>query len=157
MITIAGKTTVLEAGFLNAFRATAYAAPASVYVGLFTTAPTDAGTGGTEVSGGAYARQAIAAGTGGAAAWNAPSGTPRQISNVNTITFPTPTADWAPAGTPVVAVGVFSSLAGAASTDLLYWTTTQADGSTAISKIIQTGDTVTIAGGNPGALIIRED
>ena len=36
----------------------AYTPPTTVYVALFTTATTDAG-GGTEVSGGAYARQAV--------------------------------------------------------------------------------------------------
>lgn len=145
---MAGKTNVLEGALLNhIFRATAYTAPTTVYVGLFTTAPSDAGTGGTEVTGGSYARASVVSSTGN---WAAPSGTPRQISNAGVITFATPSADW---GT-VTAIGLFSSLAGAASTDLLYWTATQSDGSTAISKIIQNGDTVTIA---IGALIIRED
>ena len=36
-------------------RAQAFTPPATIYVGLFTAAPSDAG-GGTEVSGGAYAR-----------------------------------------------------------------------------------------------------
>jgi len=64
-------------------RAQAYTPPATVYVALFTAAPSDAG-GGTEVSGGAYARQAVtlAAASGGAS------------ENSAEITFPTATADW---------------------------------------------------------------
>lgn len=141
---MAGKTNALEGNLLNhVFRATAYTAPGTTYVGLFTAAPTDAG-GGTEVTGGSYGRASV---TNNTSNWAAPSGTPRQISNSNAINFTTPTADW---GT-VVAVGLFdASTAG----NLLYWTTTQSDGSTAISKVIQNGDTVSIA---VGALIVRED
>jgi hypothetical protein len=64
-------------------RAQAYTPPATVYVALFTSAPSDAG-GGTEVSGGAYARQAVtlAAASGGAS------------ENSAAITFPQATADW---------------------------------------------------------------
>lgn len=40
-------------------RATAWTAPATVYLGLFSTATTDAG-GGTEAAGGSYARKAVA-------------------------------------------------------------------------------------------------
>jgi hypothetical protein len=49
----------LENALLNAtLRNTTYTSPATVYAGLFTTDPTDAGTG-SEVSGGSYARKAI--------------------------------------------------------------------------------------------------
>jgi hypothetical protein len=60
-----------------------YTPPATVYVALFTTATSDAG-GGTEVSGGAYARQAVtlAAASGGAS------------ENSAEISFPQATADW---------------------------------------------------------------
>lgn len=60
-----------------------------LYVGLFTTAPTQTG-GGTEVSGGSYARQAYQPTD---ANWNAP-GTDGDTSNKLAITFPSPTADW---------------------------------------------------------------
>lgn len=43
----------------HVFRATDYAEPATVYLALYTAAPSDAG-GGTEVTGGSYARNAIA-------------------------------------------------------------------------------------------------
>jgi hypothetical protein len=50
-----------------------------------------AGTAQVEVTGGAYARQQV---TQLDANWNAPAGTPLAISNVNAVTFPTPTANW---------------------------------------------------------------
>lgn len=53
------------------------------YLALFTTAPSEAG-GGTEVSGGAYARQAVTFG-------NPSSGT---MKNSAEIVFPTATASW---------------------------------------------------------------
>jgi hypothetical protein len=43
----------------HVLRNTSYTSPTTVYLALFTTAPTEAG-GGTEVTGGSYARQAIA-------------------------------------------------------------------------------------------------
>lgn len=43
----------------HVLRNVVYTSPATVYLALFTTATTDAG-GGTEVSGGSYARQAVA-------------------------------------------------------------------------------------------------
>jgi hypothetical protein len=49
----------LENALINAtLRNTSYTSPATVYVGLYTSDPTDANTG-TEVSGGSYARQAV--------------------------------------------------------------------------------------------------
>lgn len=83
-------------------RGQAFTAPATVYVSLHTTATTDAG-GGTEVTGGSYARTAVTAslanfaGTQGAGTTVASSGTSGQTSNNGAITFPTPTASW---GTP---------------------------------------------------------
>jgi len=51
-------TNYLETELLDhVFAGNAYSSPAAVYVGLFTAAPGEAG-GGTEVSGGSYARQA---------------------------------------------------------------------------------------------------
>lgn len=49
----------LENALINAtLRNTSYTSPATVYAGLFTSDPTDAGSG-SEVSGGSYARKAI--------------------------------------------------------------------------------------------------
>ena len=53
-------TNFLETEILDhVFGGNAYSAPATLYVGLFTAAPDDTG-GGTEVSGGGYARQSAA-------------------------------------------------------------------------------------------------
>jgi hypothetical protein len=85
----------LEDLVLNAtLRGTAWPAwtTGSHYVALFTAAPSDTG-GGTEVTGGAYARVAVsrAAGTWAAPADNAGA---QQTSNVAAVTFPSPTANW---------------------------------------------------------------
>jgi hypothetical protein len=74
----------------------------SCYVGLFTAAGLDDGTGFTECSGGSYARAATAAGD-----WASPGGTsPSSIANANAISFPLSTGAW---GT-VVAFGLFDAL-----------------------------------------------
>lgn len=108
---MAGKTNFLEAQFLNLIGRTQAAwKPSAVYVGLFTAAPSDAG-GGTEVSGGSYARVQVAQADSN---WTAPSGTPRAMTNVNAVTFPAPTANWG----SVTHFGIFdASSAG----NLLYW------------------------------------
>jgi hypothetical protein len=62
---------------------TSLAQPTTVYVALFTTDPTDAGTG-TEVSGGSYARVPVTFGS--------PSG--GLVSNDTLIEMPVATADW---------------------------------------------------------------
>lgn len=64
---------------------TAFTMPA-IWVALFTAAPSDAG-GGTEVTGGSYARKATAGTDWAAAAAGA-------TSNATTLTFVTPTASW---------------------------------------------------------------
>lgn len=87
--------------------------PTNIYVGLFTTAPTDS-TAGTEVSGGSYARVTVAAslanwaGTQSAGSTTASTGTGGTTSNNNAVTFPAPTANW---GT-IVAAGLFDSTSG---------------------------------------------
>lgn len=78
----------------HVFRNTAYTPPSAVYLGLYTSAPSDAGSG-TEVSGGGYARQAI---TFGAASGGA-------ISNTAAVQF---TASGGSYGT-VTHVGVFDA------------------------------------------------
>jgi hypothetical protein len=56
---MAALTDYLENALLNAtLRAITYTSPTTVYLALFTTATTDAG-GGTEATGGSYARQAV--------------------------------------------------------------------------------------------------
>ena len=138
---MAGKSQYLENAVLNWMKGTTFlTAPTTVYVALFTTAPSDdAGTSAVEVSGGSYARASITTSTGWSSISGAPSA-PAQISNGSTITFATPTGNW---GT-VVAIGIYdASSAG----NLLYW-------GTITSQAINTGVVASFAG---GALIITED
>jgi hypothetical protein len=103
------KSNFLENELLDHWLgAAAYTAPANVFIGLFTVAPTDAG-GGTEVTGGAYARVQVA---NNATQWPAASGGSK--SNANAINFAQASADW---GT-VVAFGIFDALT---SGNLLAW------------------------------------
>jgi hypothetical protein len=88
---------------------TAFGTLPTTYLALFTASGADDGTGFTEVSGGAYARVALA-GLFAAASGSAPS----TIANNATITFATPTADW---GT-IVAWGVYDA---ATAGNLLHW------------------------------------
>lgn len=82
-----GKSDALEQSQLNeALGATAYTAPATTYVALYSASPTDASAG-TELTGGAYARVAVTNNT-----TNWPAGNPK--SNGTTISFPPATADW---------------------------------------------------------------
>ena len=137
------KSQYLENALLNWLKGTTFpAAPATVYVALFTTAPSnDTGSGAVEVSGGSYARAAITTSSG----WSAISGggssaTPEQISNGSTVTFATPTANW---GT-VVAIGLYdASTAG----NLLYW-------NTITNQTINSGVQASFA---VGALVITDD
>lgn len=94
----------LENALLNhVFRNTSLTSPTTTYLALYTVSPSDAG-GGTEVTGGGYARQAITFG--------APSG--GAISNTSQVAF---TASGANFGT-VVAVGIFDASTGG---NLLAW------------------------------------
>lgn len=78
----------MEAAILNWLRGTALpAVPTNFYVALFTAATDDTNTGGTEVSGNAYARQPVSPASG---SWSAPT-TAGSITNVAAITFPTAT------------------------------------------------------------------
>ena len=102
------------------FRAQAYSFPATLYVGLYTVTPADAG-GGTEVTGGAYARVAVVsslanwAGTQAAASTTASSGTNGTTSNNAAVTFPAPSgANWG----SIVAFGIFDA---ASAGNLLVW------------------------------------
>lgn len=128
-------TDYLEGKVLNhVFGGTAYTAPTTLYVGLFTTAPSDSAAG-TEVSGGAYARQSAAMTVSGTS--------PTEADNDAAIEFPTATASW---GT-VTYAGVFDASTGG---NLLAYAqlTDPADFSTPLPKAITTGDIFRIAAGN---------
>lgn len=103
--------------------------PTAWFVGLFTAAPSDTG-GGTEVSGGNYARQPV---TFSVAAAGSPATT--TATNTATITFPTANANW---GT-ITHVGVFTLVT---SGTLLF------HGAVTVSKTIESGDTFQITAGN---------
>lgn len=104
---MAGFTDYLEDKVLNhVFGGTAYTAPSTLYVGLFTAAPSDTG-GGTECTGGSYARKDMAAMT--------VSGTsPTTATNGAAIEFVTATGDW---GT-VTHTGIFDASSGG---NLIAW------------------------------------
>lgn len=112
----------------------AYTPPASLYFGLLTVAPTDAG-GGTEVSGGSYARVAVTNNL-----TNFPAASSGVKQNASSITWPVATAAWGTA----VAVGIYDAASGG---NLLFWTTIT-------NKVIDTNDTVSIPANN---LTITED
>lgn len=81
------------------FRGQTFTAPATLYISLHTASCSDS-SGGTEVTGGSYARVAVTsslanwAGTQSAGSTSASSGTGGQTSNNAAITFPAPTANW---------------------------------------------------------------
>ena len=115
----------LENAVINAvLRNTTYTSPTTVYVGLYTTDPTDADSG-TEVSGGSYARTSVA--------FDAPSNGVTQ--NTADLTFPTATASW---GT-VTHIGLYDASTGG---NLLFHTALDT------SKAIDSGDIFKITTGN---------
>lgn len=122
---MAEMSNYLENALINeTLRGTAFTAISTPYVALFTTDPTDAGTG-TEVSGGSYARTA------------ATFGAPSNGASVTTadITFPTCTSSWGTVGW----IGIYdASTAG----NLLYHTPLDT------AKTIDTGDIFKISSGN---------
>jgi len=101
---------------------TSFTAPAAVYVGLYTVAPDDTG-GGTQVTGGSYARQA-------ATFTASSSGATSNSANIDFAGMPAAT---------VVAIGIFdASTAG----NLLLW------GTLTVNKTTDAGDTLRIATGD---------
>jgi hypothetical protein len=115
----------LENALINAvLRNTTYTSPATVYVSLYTTDPTDADTG-TEVSGGSYARTAVTFGS--------PSN--GVSTNSADVTFPTCTSSW---GT-VTHIGIHDA---STSGNLLFHTPLDT------AKTIDSGDIFKIETGN---------
>ena len=115
----------LENALINAtLRNTTYTSVATVYVSLWTSDPTDAGSG-TEVSGGSYARTSVT--------FAAPSN--GVTTNNADVTFPTATASWGTVGW----IGINDALSGG---NLLYHTALDT------AKAIDTGDIFKISTGN---------
>jgi hypothetical protein len=115
----------LENAIINAtLRNTTYTSVATVYVSLWTTDPTDAGSG-TEVSGGSYARTAVT--------FDAPSN--GVTTNSADVTFPTATGSWGTVGW----IGINDALS---SGNLLYHSPLD------VSKTVTSGDIFKISTGN---------
>jgi hypothetical protein len=122
---MAEMSNFLEDALINAtLRNTTYTSVATVYVSLWTSDPTDAGSG-TEVSGGSYARTAVTFG--------APSN--GVTTNDADVTFPTATASWGTVGW----IGINDALT---TGNLLYHTALDT------SKTIDSGDIFKISTGN---------
>jgi hypothetical protein len=122
---MAEMSNFLEDALINAtLRATTYTSVATVYVSLWTSDPTDAGSG-TEVSGGSYARTAVTFG--------APSN--GASTNSADVTFPTATASWGTVGW----IGINDA---ATSGNLLYHSPLD------VAKTIDSGDIFKITTGN---------
>jgi hypothetical protein len=122
---MAEMSNFLENALINAtLRNTTYTSVATVYVSLWTTNPTDAGSG-TEVSGGSYARTAVT------------FGAPSDGASLNSadVTFPTATASWGTVGW----IGINDA---ATSGNLLYHTALDT------AKAIDSGDIFKISTGN---------
>jgi flagellar hook-associated protein FlgK len=119
---MAEMSNYLENALINGtLRATTYTAPTTVYVGLYTSDPTDANTG-TEVTGGFYVRTAVTFG--------APSdGVTTKSAAVE---FPQATADWG-------VVGWIGILDASTSGNLLYHSPLD------VSKTISSGDVLRIS------------
>jgi len=150
---MAGKSDYLENKLIDhIFRGTAFIAPTNLYIGLFKLIPSDAG-GGTEVSGGSYARVQVACnGTNWAntqaSGTGVSSGAGGTTSNSVAITFPVPTGDWGAGGTNGQ-VGWFGIFDASSAGNLLYWAALTA------AKSINTGDAAPSYAA--GALTVTED
>jgi hypothetical protein len=122
---MAEMSNFLENALINAtLRNTTYTSVATVYVSLWTSDPTDAGSG-TEVSGGSYARTAVT--------FAAPSN--GVTTNSADVTFPTATASWGTVGW----IGINDA---ATSGNLLYHSPLDT------AKTIDSGDIFKISTGN---------
>ena len=103
------------------------------HIGLFTTTPIDAGTGGVEVTGGSYARDPLA--RNGTNWGNTSAGAPSTIENLIVVTFVTATANWL----TVTAWGYFDALTVG---NLLFFAVLDT------AKAVNSGDTAEFAIGN---------
>lgn len=98
---MAGFSNAVEAAILDCyFNQTNITAPTAIYLALFSSAPDDAGAGGTELSGNAYARVDVTA------AFSAASG--GAVTNSAAVDFPTASGAWS----AVVAWGLYTASSG---------------------------------------------
>lgn len=92
---------------LNQLGGTTISALTTVYLALYTVMPQKDGSNATEVSGGAYARQAITCNT-----TNFPVAAAQLIKLATSVSFPTATADWAAVAPGVVGWGICDAVSG---------------------------------------------
>jgi hypothetical protein len=119
---MAAKSIYLDDAILNhVLRNTALVSPTTVYVALYTVAPTPS-TAGTEVAGGDYARQAVTVG--------APSG--GVCANSAPVVFPVAAAPWG----AVTSCAICDDVTGG---NILYF------GTLGTTKTVGTGDQLTFA------------
>jgi hypothetical protein len=132
---LAGLADLFEQKVLDhIFTDPAWTPPATLYLGLSSTTPTEAGGGITEPSTGSYARVATTA-----ADWSAASGTaPAVKTNTATFTFPTATADWVAAANLTYFV-LWDHITNALAADVI------AFGALTTPKPILNGDTASFA------------
>lgn len=126
------KTNYLEHAVLNFWlggNSDGYTAPSDGYVALFTSATDETG-GGTEVTGGSYARQVCPF-----------TVTNSSAANTSLVTFPTASADW---GT-ITDFAVFDAVSAG---NMLYY------GTLGTPRSVLTGDVVKF---NAGQLVITEE
>lgn len=135
---MAGISDYLENEILDhVLSAATYTPPATLYIALFTTSPNfETGAGGTEVTGGSYARLSVTNNS-----TNFPAASAGSKSNGATFTFTTPTASW---GT-VVGFGIYDDPTAG---NLLMGNTLTT------SKTINSGDTVSF---NSGSITVTMD
>lgn len=129
-----GKSQAHTDAVLNLLRGVAVAG-VTPYVGLFSVAPANDNSAGTELAGNGYARQSITFG-----APVADAGNVRKVANTNNIQFGPALAQWLEA----VAFGVFDGAAGA----LLYWDALPTP------KTVEQDDYGQFS---PGSLVVKED
>jgi hypothetical protein len=107
----------------HVFGAVSYTAPATIYVGLYTSDPGETGAG-TEVSGGSYARQSVAF-----------TVTGNLASNTSAVEFPTATGSW-------------GTVTYAAVSDALTGGNILGSAALAASKVVTSGDVLRIPAGD---------
>lgn len=136
---MAGFVDSIEQAILNhVFTDPAWTPPTTLYIGLSSTTPTEAGGNVTEPSTGSYARVSTVA-----ADWSAASGTaPAVKTNTAVKTFPTATADWVAAANLTHFVIFDASTAG----NVVLW------GLLGTAKPVLNGDTPSFAA---GALVVK--
>jgi hypothetical protein len=127
-----GKYEYYSQKLLNAlFNAASWTIPTTLYLALYTTAPTVSTTG-TEATSGSYARVSVTCNT---TNWPTISGSTTTMTSGAAFTYVTATADWSSAAS-MVAAGVLDALT---SGNLYYW------GALTASKPVLNGDTASFA------------